>query len=254
MNDRPSACTMIKRGKAYWRSDRRRLLSSFLAAVILHGFAFGALAWFAHRALVRNVAVEDERLMVTPSSIRIDRRIPARPRRRPDIARVPRPHSRPPQTEPPAQDPVSAPSEGASISLSPEWAKQDYGNMAATDVKIYLDWTKQSANFVPRVMLWQMQAADPYMRPPSLQDGIQAISSSLRARGTKIDVSKAQRVCDGERPGWFFSYLDTAEDPALRVEETIFAAGQTVYRATYLRPADQPEDPKARAALNTLCQ
>jgi hypothetical protein len=245
---------MTTRGKAYWRSDRRRLLSSFLAAVILHSFAFGALAWFAHRSLVRNVETEDERLMVTPSSIRIERRIAARPQRRPDIARVPRPQPRPLEPAPQAQDPVSAPSQGASISLSPDWAKQDYGNMAATDVKIYLDWTKQSANFVPRVMLWQMQAADPYMRRPSLQDAIQAVSSSVRARGTKIDVSKAQRVCDGERPGWFFSYLDTTEDPALRVEETLFAAGDTVYRATYLRPADQPEDPKARAALNTLCQ
>jgi hypothetical protein len=245
---------MTTRGKAYWRSDRRRLLSSFLAAVILHSFAFGTLATFAHLSLAHNAETEDERLMVTPSSMRIEHPLAAPPQHRPEIARASRAQPRPPDTWTATQDPVSAPSQGASISLPPDWQKQDYGNMAATDIKIYLDWTKQSANFVPRVTLWQMQAADPYMRRPSLQDAIQAVSSTVRAGGTKIDVSKAQRVCGGERRGWFFSYLDTTEDPALRVEETLFAAGDTVYRATYLRPADQPEDPKARAALNTLCQ
>jgi hypothetical protein len=118
---------------------------------------------------------------------------------------------------------------------------------------VWLDWTKQSANFVPRVMLWQMQAVEPYMRRPSLQDAVQNVLSSLRAGNAKVYTSKAQRVCGGERPGWFFSYLKPSGDPPLYVEETLFAASETIYRATYVRPADQPEDTKAREALNTLC-
>jgi hypothetical protein len=245
---------MTTRGEAYRRSDRGRLVWSFAASVILHSLTLAAVTSFAHVSLSRDAETEDERVMVSPSSIRVERRTVPRPQRRPNIARVPRPKPQPPPSQWRAQGTVSAPSQGGSISLPPDWAMQDYGNKAATDVKVWLDWTKQSANFVPRVMLWQMQAADPYMRRPSLQDSVQDVVTSLRARGTKIDASKAQRVCGGERPGWFFSYLDTSGDPPLRVEETLIAVGETVYRATYLRPADQPEDPKAREALNTLCQ
>lgn len=253
MNDRPNAPPCTK-GEAYRRGDRGRLLWSFLASVILHGLTLAAIARSANVSLQRNVETEDERLMVSPSSIRIERRTVPRPQRRPNIARIARPKPQPPPPQWQVQGTLSAPSQGASILLPTDWAMQDYGNKAATDVKVWLDWTKQSRNFVPRVMVWQMQAADPYMRRPSLQDAVQDVVTSLRARGTKIDASKAQRLCGGARPGWFFSYLDTSGDPPLRVEETLIAVGETVYRATYLRPANQPEDPKAREALNTLCR
>jgi hypothetical protein len=244
-------------------TDRRRFLWALLAAVILHGVALAALTRFTHLALLHNVETEDRRAMVSPSSIRIERRTTPRAQGRPKLARLPLTNPQPPKSQPETWRPkvqlqpqgtVVAPPEGASVVLPPDWAMQDYGNKAATDVKVYLDWTKQSPNFVPRVMLWQMQAAEEYMRRPSLQDAVQGVVTSLRARATKIDISKAQRVCGGTRPGWFLSYLDTSSDPPpLRVEETLLAVGETVYRATYVRPADQPEDPKARAALNTLC-
>jgi hypothetical protein len=212
------------------RSDRGRLLCSLFASAIIHIFTLAAVPWFAHRSFPRNVQAEDATIMVSSSPVRIERRTVRFARRM-----------------------VSMRPQKASLSLPPLWAKQDYGNKAATDVEVWLDWTKQSANFVPRVMLWQMQAVEPYMRQPSLQDAVHDVLTSLRAGDAKVHTSKAQRVCGGERPGWFFSYLKPSGDPPLRVEETLFAVGETIYRATYVRPADQPEDTKAREALNTLC-
>jgi hypothetical protein len=246
---------MITESDAYRRSDRGRLLWSLLASAMLHIVTLAAVTWSAHLSFLRNVQTEDATLMVSSSPIRIERRTVPQPQSqaRPNIARVSQPKPQPlkPQRQP--QRMVSAPSQKASLSLPPDWAKQDYGNKAATDVKVWLDWTKQSATFVPRVMLWQMQAVEPYMRQPSLQDAVQDVLISLRAGDAKLYSSKAQRVCGGERPGWFFSYLKPSGDPPLHVEETLFAAGETIYRATYVRPADQPEDTKAREALNTLC-
>jgi hypothetical protein len=220
---------MAGAGEAGPRSGRRRLLGAYLASVMLHIVTCAAVLWSVQLSLWRDPRTEDETLTVSPSPIRVERRIVPRPRRPPSIAR------------------------GTELSLPLSWAKQDYGNKAATDVTVWLDWTKQTANFVPRVMLWQMQAEETYMRRPSLRDAVQDVLVSLRAQGVKLDASNAQRVCGGEQVGWFFSYLKPNGDPPLRVEETLFATGETIYRATYVRAADQPEDTKARQALNTLC-
>jgi hypothetical protein len=98
-----------------------------------------------------------------------------------------------------------------------------------------------------------MKAIAGYMRGPSLQDAVQDVLASLRARDAKVYISKAQRVCSGRRPGWFFSYVKPSEDRPLHYDETLFMAGDTIYRATYIRRDDQPEDTKTREGLNTLC-
>lgn len=204
----------------------------------LNIFAWVTLS--AHLSVLRHVPMEEphETLVESPSPIRIERRS------------VPRP-----QRTLPAQPLLASlsPPQPAALSLPPAWAKQDFGNKAATDTTVWLDWTKQTADFVPRVFLWQMKAVARYMRRPSLQDAVQDVLSSLRAEEAKIYANKAQRVCGGQRPGWYFSYVKPGEDPPLHFDETLFAAGETIFRATYIRPADQPEDTKTREALNTLC-
>jgi hypothetical protein len=231
---------------------RGRFLWSLLASVLLHIFTWVAVPWSAYLSSFRNAQTEDETLTVSLPSILIERRAVTQLQRRPNIARVPGPKPKLPILQAP-QRLVSEPPRSASLLLPPEWGKQDYGNKAATDVKVWLDWTKQSAEFVPRVMLWQMQAPEAYMRQPSLEDAVQDVLASLHAQGAKVYASKAQRVCRGHRQGWFFSYLNPSGDPPVRVEETLFAAGDTIFRATYVRPVDQPEDTPAREALNTLC-
>ena len=254
---------MITESDAYRRSDRGRLLWSLLASVILHIFTWAAVTWSGHLSFLRNIQTEEPRetLMVSSSSIRIERRTVPQPQRRPNVARVPQPKPQPPKPPPQPQRMVSAPPQTASLSppqpaalsLPPSWAKQDFGNKAATDTTLWLDWTKQSGTFVPRVFLWQTKAVGGYMRGASLQDAVQDVLASLRAADAKVHTSKAQRVCSGKRPGWFFSYVKAWDDPPLHFDETLFMAGDTIYRATYIRPADQPEDTKAREALNTLC-
>jgi hypothetical protein len=146
-----------------------------------------------------------------------------------------------------------SPPQPASLSLPPGWEKQDYGNKAATDTTLWLDWTKQSGPLVPRVFLWQRKAVAGYMRRPSLQDAVQDVLASLRSANAKVYASKAQRVCSGKRQGWFFSYVKPWDDPPAHFDETLFMAGDTIYRATYIRADDQPEDTKTREGLNTLC-
>lgn len=91
------------------------------------------------------------------------------------------------------------------------------------------------------------------MSRPSLQGAIREILSSLRDGGAKVYASKAQPVCGGQRRGWLLSYVKPGDDPPLHFDETLFMIGETIYRATYIRAADQREDSKTREALNTLC-
>lgn len=221
---------MITESDAYRRSDRLRLLWSFLASTALNVLIAAVLsAQFASSRYVRTEQPR-ERLVVLSSSIRIEHRSIARPRIR--------------QAE-------TLPPQGA-LSVPRDWDKQDFGNIAETSVTLWLDWTKQTASFVPRLFLWQKKE-DPEMPRPSLQDAVQDVLSTLHNEDDKVYASNAQRVCGGKRPGWFFSYVKPGDDPPLHFEETLLVAGGTIYRATYIRPAGQPEDPKARDALNTLC-
>jgi hypothetical protein len=153
----------------------------------------------------------------------------------------------------PAQTASLAPPQPASLALPPNWAKQDFGFLAATDTTTWLDWKKQSGAWVSRVFLWQRKVEEHYMRRSSLRDAVEEILSSLRAEDATVYASKAQRVCGGRRAGWFLSYAKPKDDPPLHFDETLLMAGGTIYRATYIRAVDQAEDTKTRDALNTLC-
>jgi hypothetical protein len=114
-----------------------------------------------------------------------------------------------------------------------------------------MDFKKARGAFVPQVMLWHVNAA--FLSGPSLDDAVRDIVGSLRAEGAKVFVSKPQRVCGGKRLGWFLAYKKLNTDPPWQFEDTLYMAGDTVYRATYSRPDGLAEDEKTRAALDTLC-
>lgn len=220
------------------RSDRRRLVWSLLASAIFNVFAWMTVS-FHVSSLLSAPAEEPRETAVVLSSIRIER-----PKHR---RQMPRP-------APAAQETILlAPPQPASLALPRTWAKQDFGYLAATDTTTWLDWKNQSGTWVPRVFLWQMKEEAGYMRRPSLQDAVHNILRSLRAEDARVYASKTQRVCNGERTGWFLSYVKPGDDPPLHFDETLFMAGETIYRATYIRAAGQPEDIKTRDALNSLC-
>jgi hypothetical protein len=212
----------------------------------------------AHVLSSHQVPAEEQVETLGVSSLRIEHRTVPQPWRRTSVATV-APTMRP--TKPQRRIDSSplrilsglSPPQPAALALPPGWAKQDFGNKAATDTAVWLQWTKQRGAFVPRVFLWQRKADEPYMRRPTLKDAVQDVIATLRAHNAKVYTSKAHRVCGGERPGWFFSYVKPDDDPPVHFDETLFFAGDTIYRATYIRPADQPEDTTTREALNTLC-
>lgn len=224
---------MLKR-----KADKRRFLWCLLVSAILNAFAWTTLSF--HMSSSLSVPAEEPRVTtVLVSSIRIER--PKRRREAPRIAPAA------------AETILLAPPQPASLVLPRTWAKQDFGYLAATDTTTWLDWKNQSAKWVPRVFLWQMKQEAGYMRRPSLQDAVRNILRALRADDARVYASKAQRVCNGERTGWYLSYMKPGDDPPLHFDETLFMTGETVYRATYIRAAAQPEDMKTRDALNSLC-
>lgn len=146
-----------------------------------------------------------------------------------------------------------APPPPASLSLPQGWTRQDFGFLGTTNTAEWLDWKNQSAKWVPRVFVWRIAAEEGYMSRPSLHDAVAKVLSTLHDEHAKMYANRSQPVCNGRRSGWFISYVKTEDDPPLHLEETFFMDGTTIYRATYIRSADQREDPKARAALNSLC-
>ncbi len=147
-----------------------------------------------------------------------------------------------------------APPPPASLALPSGWSRQDFAFLGTTDTAEWLDWskTKQSAKWVPRVFLWRMKTEAGYMHAPSLHDAVAHILTSLR-QDARLHASRAQRVCDGQSEGWYLSYVKPDDDPPLHFDETVFMAGDKVFRAIYIRAVDQPEDPKTLEALNSLC-
>lgn len=91
------------------------------------------------------------------------------------------------------------------------------------------------------------------MSRPSLHDGVQKILATLHGENAKIYASKAQQVCNGQRAGWFLSYMKPGDEPPLHFDEALYMAGDTIYRAIYIRAVGQPEDAKTRNSLTTLC-
>jgi hypothetical protein len=229
---------MITASEPYPQTGSRRLLWSLVFSVILNTVVWLAATWQAHApTFAASRARPPETLVVSTSTIHLER----------------------PHTGPRHSQPAVTPNPlGPSLSLSAGWSKQDEGRegiRGAQAATLWLDWSKQTPEFVPRVFLWQRQAmdSDGDPRKPSLQGAVQDVLDTLHDEGDKLYASAPQRLCGGTRPGWFLSYDKPEDDPPLHVEDTLYVLGDTVYRATYIRPADQPEDRKARDALDSLC-
>ncbi len=203
------------------------------------------------RRLTRPQVHVKPRLLHPPHVRRLPRSLPhAAPRKTPRHT----PHAR--ARSAPLESPWSGhlsftPHQSAALKLPGSWATQDNGNAAAADMTVWMDFKKARGAFVPQVMLWHVNAA--FLSGPTLHDAVHDIVESLRAGGAKVYVSKAQRVCGGKRLGWFLSYKKANTDPPWQFEDTLYMAGDTVYRATYSRPDGLEEDKKTRAALDTLC-
>jgi hypothetical protein len=227
---------MIAHAAAYALGRNRRLLWSLLASAVLN-----ALAWVMLPVhLARRTAVEaPERLVVTASFIRTEhRRASARPR----------------AAAPPQETAMLAPPPPAALALPQGWSRQDLAFLGTTKTAEWLNWSKSrhSDKWVPRVFVWQMPVKPGYMHAPSLSDAVQQILDTLHEDAT-ISASRPQRVCSGERDGWFLSYVKADDDPPLHYDETLLMQGQSIYRAIYIRAVDQPEDTTTRAALSSLC-
>jgi hypothetical protein len=222
------------------RFDRRRLLWSFAASTTINVIVWAACG--THFP-VRGFEAQSprEKLVISMSKIRIEHR------------RSPQPRPTAPTEEPPPS--FLGPPQPAALALPQGWKRQDFGNIAETDTTIWVDWKKQTPNFVPRVFLWQkkIDANAGYMHRPSLNDAVAEVLTSLHADDAEIYISRSERVCNGERAGWYLSYVKRDDDPPLRFDETVFLVDQTIFRATYIRRADQAEDPETRKALDTLC-
>jgi hypothetical protein len=217
----------MNRSGAYGHRDHERVVWSLLASVILNLFIWVLLSRELSRLDDVRRQAQHEAVFASTSSIRIERRT------------VPRPPSPMPRR--------------ATLALPPGWTKQQFEYRLWADTTLWLDWRKHSGTFIPRVFLSQMKTELPYMRRPSLQDAVADIVGTLRAQNARVYASRVQSVCEGRRPGWFVSYVKPGDDPPIRVEETLFMAGDMIYRALYVRPDDQPEDTETREALNTLC-
>jgi len=148
-----------------------------------------------------------------------------------------------------------APPPPAYIALPAGWNRQGFAFLGTTETAEWLNWgkTKHSEKWVPRVFLWRMKMESGYMQGLSLHDAVEHILETLH-EDAKITVSKAQRVCDGERDGWFLSYVKPDDDPPLHFDETVLLADGKVYRAMYIRSVNQPEDADTRDALKSLCR
>jgi hypothetical protein len=142
------------------------------------------------------------------------------------------------------------PPQPAALTLPAAWVRGDFGTAGAADVALWLNWKQQTSDFVSRVFLWYRKASG---RNPSLHDAVQEVLASLQAEDVKLNASKPQRVCGGERTGWFFSYVKLWDDPPLHFDETVYLYHGRIYRAMYIRTLNQPEDSQTRDALNTLC-
>lgn len=217
---------------------RGRYLWSLLASALLNLFLWVTMP--AYLSAVRSVPAGEPREQVAFSPVRIEHRGAQR--------RKPR------RTAPaPVDTTLMAPPQPATLALPDGWSRQDFGYLETTDAAEWLNWKKQSAKWVPRVFLWRYKAEEGYMSRPSLHNTIQEILSSLHDEHAKVYVSRAQAVCDGQRSGWFLSYVKSSDDPPLQFDETLFVADGMIYRATYIRAEGQDEDANTRAALNTLC-
>lgn len=254
---------MLTSGGSAADGNRGRLLWSLLASVALNVACWVLLPSVLSRT---NVAQTPREIVsVSLSRLHLERRPraaaathmqPKRPRT-PAPTRTPTPKAMPIARRAPSTETTTelAPAPPAYIALPSGWSRQGFAFLGTTETAEWLDWSKSkhTEKWVPRVFLWRMKMESGYMQRLSLHDAVEHIRSTLQ-QDAKITVSKAQRVCDGERDGWFLSYEKPDDDPPLHFDETVLLAGGKVYRAMYIRAVSQPEDPDTREALNSLCR
>lgn len=237
------------------RRDTNRLISATLASVIVNAFVWIILAAIGN---VLPYYAFPQTIVVRVSHVRIEHQ----PRPTPVPTAAPTPHPfrprtprlrayRAPRLAGPARPPMLP-----TISLPANWKTTYMGSARVNDrdVKLWLDWSHQSAEFVPRVFLWhrQVDALDP--REVTLRDAVNDILSQLKDEGSvKFYANRAERVCGGRYPGWFLSYDKLDGDPKIHIDDMLLLANNNVYRATYVRTLDESENDATRMALHSLC-
>lgn len=214
-----------------------RLLYSFIASAALNIVIWTLVAWFARLEYYTAAGAQPRERIAATSTVRIEHRI--------------KPHR--PKLEHHARRVEQALAQGPSLSVPSGWEKHDIGHEGMQDAALWLNWSKQTAEFVPRVFLWQKPMVDEDGRRLSLRDAVHDVVAYLHDEGDKIFESRAQRVCGGKRLGWFLSYDKPEDDPPVHIDDVFLMDGDTVYRATYARPVEQREDARTRRALNSLC-
>jgi hypothetical protein len=215
-----------------------RLFYSFIASATLNILIWALVAWAAQVDFYKSVKEQPREQLAVTSSVRIERRVQPRPQR----AR-PRHRAR-------AERGFE---EGPSLAVPSGWEKHDIGHEGMQDAALWLDWSKQTAEFVPRVFLWQKPMIAEDGRRLSLREAVHDVVAYLNDEGDKLFENRAQLVCGGRRLGWFLSYDKPEDDPPVHMDDVFLMDGNTVYRATYARPIEQREDVRTRRALNSLC-
>ncbi|HTV93697.1 MAG TPA: hypothetical protein VMG98_13355 [Verrucomicrobiae bacterium] len=230
---------------------RGRLLGSFLASLALNLIAWTAAIWLGN-PIRSNVPAEVIAMRTT--RVRVERAAPPTPRPSP----TPKP-KRSMRPQPPrnavASKPVTPPIT-PTLSLPHNWQTTYMGSAGVNDrdVRLWLDWSHQSAEFVPRIYLWHrtIDALDP--REVTLRDAVNGIVAQLKDEGSVIFYAdRPERVCGGRYPGWFLSYDKRDGDPKIHIDDVLLIAHNSIYRATYVRTLDEAENSKTREALHSLC-
>ncbi len=229
------------------------MFRAFLASAALN-----LVAWTVAPLVGNGPPGPSETLAVVTTRIRIEHRPKPTPTPKPSPTpkpfRPPTPKFRRHHNATPA-GPVSPPMM-AQIALPGNW-KQAYMGSARVndrDVRLWLDWSHQSKEFVPRIFLWHrvIDAMDP--REVSLQDAVNGVVQQLKDEGgVEFQIDRPERVCGGRYPGWFLSYNKLDGDPKIHVDDMLLVANYNIYRATYVRTLDEPENPETREALHSLC-
>ncbi|HTZ56134.1 MAG TPA: hypothetical protein VMB20_13840 [Candidatus Acidoferrum sp.] len=227
-----------------------RVFRAFVASVVINLVLWTVAPWLG-RTLHREAP---ETVAVTTTRIRIEHRAPPTP--------IPQPRATPRRTAKhgvhrhgaPA-GPV-APPMTATLLLPPNWKTTYMGSARVNDrdVRLWLDWSDQSAEFVPRVFLWRraIDAMDP--REVTLRVAVAGVLAQLKDEGgVKFYASRPERVCNGRYPGWFLSYDKLDGDPHIHIDDLLLVANNFIYRATYVRTLDVRESPKTVAAMRSLC-
>jgi hypothetical protein len=205
-----------------------------LASAILNVFAWSA--FLTYLSLQNHAPDETRELVLSSSPIRIEHRA----QRKPKVSARGRA--------------AAASSQSPAVKLPAGWDKQDFGYVDLNDATVYLDWTKQSKNFVSHVIVTTLKDSDGDVKVGSLQAAVRERLDGLRAGAATVNVSEPARICHGRRPGWFFSYTKLWDDPPLHFDESLFITNGAVHMVVYMRAADQPEDRRTLKALKNLCK